>query len=71
MIGVPPRIVVPDDVVQQIREDRAQQEQIHHAMEQANQGVQAANVGAQAAKVMSDTDTNGENLLTNMIGGLA
>ena len=70
MIGVPPRIVVPDDVVQQIREERAREAQIHHAMEQANQVAQTANVGAQAAKVMSDTDTGGDSLLNNIVGGL-
>jgi hypothetical protein len=70
MIGVPPRIVVPDDVVQQIREERAQMEQQQMAMEQANQVAQTANVGAQAAKVMSDTDTGGDNLLNNIVGGL-
>ena len=70
MIGVPPKIVVPDDVVQQIRAERAQAQQQQMMMEQANQAAQTANVGAQAAKVMSDTDTSGENLLNNMIGGL-
>ena len=70
MIGVPPKIVVPDDIVQQIREERAQAQQQQMAMEQATQAAQAANVGAQAAKVMSDTDTSGDNLLNNMIGGL-
>ena len=40
------------------------------AMEQANQAAQTANVGAQAAKVMSDTDTGGDSLLNNIVGGL-
>jgi hypothetical protein len=33
-------------------------------MEQVNQG-------AQAAKVMSDADTGGENILTDIIGGIS
>lgn len=64
MLGVPPKIVVPDDIVQQIREERMQMQQQQMAMEQVNQG-------AQAAKVMSDADTGGENILTDIIGGIS
>ena len=63
MLGVPPKIVVPDDVVQQIREQREQMQQQQMAMEQAQ-------MGAQAAKVMSDADTEGNNVLTDIIGGI-
>ncbi len=63
MLGVPPKIVVPDDVVQKVREERAQMQQQQMAMEQAT-------MGAQAAKVMSDADTEGNNVLTDIIGGI-
>jgi hypothetical protein len=63
MLGVPPKIVVPDDIVQQVREERAAQMEQQMAMEQVNQG-------AQAAKVMSDADTGGENILSDIIGGI-
>lgn len=63
MLGVPPKIVVPDDIVQRIREERQAQIEQQMAMEQVNQG-------AQAAKVMSDADTEGNNVLTDIIGGI-
>jgi len=55
--------VVPDDIVQQIREQRQAQMEQQMAMEQAQ-------MGAQAAKVMSDADTEGNNVLTDIIGGI-
>ena len=64
MLGVPPKIVVPDDVVQQVREERMQMQQQQMQMEQVNQG-------AQAAKVMSDDDTGGNNILSDIIGGIS
>ena len=63
MLGVPPKIVVSDDIVQQTREARAEQQQQMQQMEQAAQG-------AQAAKVLADADTGGQNALTDVIGGL-
>jgi hypothetical protein len=63
MLGVPPKIVVPDDIVQQVREERAAQMEQQMQMEQLNQG-------AQAAKVMSDADTSGNNVLSDIIGGI-
>ena len=63
MLGVPPKIVVPDDMVQQMREERAAQMEQQMQMEQVNQG-------AQAAKVMSDADTGGQNILSDIIGGI-
>ena len=64
MLGVPPKIVVPDDIVQRVREERMQMQQQQMAMEQAQ-------MGAQAAKVMSDADTEGNNVLTDIIGGIS
>ena len=63
MLGVPPKIVKPDDIVQRIREERQAQMEQQMAMEQAQ-------MGAQAAKVMSDADTEGNNVLTDLIGGI-
>ena len=63
MLGVPPKIVVSDDIVQQTRQARAEQQQQMQQMEQAAQG-------AQAAKVLADADTGGQNALTDVIGGL-
>lgn len=63
MLGVPPKIVVSDDIVQATREARAEQQQQMQQMEQAAQG-------AQAAKVLADADTGGQNALTDVIGGL-
>ena len=64
MLGVPPKIVVPDDAVQQMRQARQEQMEQQQMMEQAS-------MGAQAAKVMSDADTGGENILTDIIGGIS
>ena len=64
MLGVPPKIVVPDDVVQRMREERQAQMEQQMQMEQVNQG-------AQAAKVMSDADTSGNNVLSDIIGGIS
>lgn len=61
MVGAPPRMIRPDDVVAEIRERRAQQQQ-------AAQAVALANEGAQAAKVLSETDTRTPSALTAMLG---
>jgi len=39
-------------------------------MEQAQQGAQVANQGAQAAKVLSEADSEGNNVLSNILGGM-
>jgi hypothetical protein len=63
MLGVPPKVVISDDLVQETRQARADQMQQQAMMEQAGQGVHAA-------KVMSDTDTETESLLKTVMGGL-
>jgi len=63
MLGVPPKIVVSDDDVLSLREQRAQAQQQQQQMEQVNQG-------AQAAKVLSEADTEGNNVLSNILGGM-
>ena len=65
--GVPPRIVVSDDRVAKLREVRTQQAAADQAAARAEQA-------AGAAKVMSETDTQGKNALTDILalsGGAA
>jgi hypothetical protein len=63
-LGVPPSVVVPDEVVAKIRAARlAQQEQM--AKEQR---MLAA---AQGAKTLSETDTGGNNALAALVGSVA
>ena len=61
MVGAPPGIVVGADVVTKIRKEREQ------AAAQA-QAMQAMQTGAQGAKLLSETDTGGDNALTRMLG---
>lgn len=63
-LGVPARVVVPDDKVKQIREDRAQQQQAQQAMAMA---AQAADV----AKTASEAKTGDASVLTNLGGATA
>lgn len=58
--GVPPRIVVPDDGVADIRDARAR------AQQQAQASAQAAEL-ASAGKTLSETDTEGKNALTDLL----
>jgi Bacteriophage head to tail connecting protein len=62
MFGVNPKIVVPDDVVAQIRADRAK------AM-QAQQAAAAAPAAVDAAKTASEIDTGGMRDVLNMFTG--
>lgn len=56
MIGVPPRVVVPDDEVQAVREQRAQ-------LQQAAQAAELAASTAATAKTLSETDTEAPSAL--------
>lgn len=60
-IAVPPSIIRSDDEVAEIRAAREQQKQL------AVQAQQAA-AAAQGAKVLSETDTSGDNALTRLLG---
>lgn len=64
MVGVPPKLIVPDEDVQAMRQERAQQIKQQQMMEQ---GAQLA----QGAKTLSETDTGGNNALTALMGGFA
>jgi len=64
MVGVPPKLIVPDEDVQAMRQERAQQIQQQQMMEQGTQL-------AQGAKTLSETDTGGNNALTALMGGFA
>ncbi len=61
--GVPPGVVRADDVVEQLRGQRAQQQQ-------AMQAAEAMSSAAQGAKVLSDADTGKQSLLTDIMGGM-
>ena len=56
LVGVPPKLVVPDDRVELIRRQRAQQAQQAQAQEQLSQMVDGA-------KTMSETKLDDDNLL--------
>jgi hypothetical protein len=62
MLGTPPKIIRSDDMAGKIRAERAQQQA---AMIQA----QNAAAAVQGAKVLSETDTGGNNALTALLGG--
>lgn len=59
MLGVPPKIVRPDEEVAKIREGRAQAIAAQQRAEQLQQI-------AQGAKLLSETDMNGDSALTRM-----
>jgi hypothetical protein len=61
MTGVPPRVIVPDEQVAEIRQARAQAAKAQQAAEQI------ATV-APAAKQLSETDVSGDNALTALLG---
>lgn len=61
VIGVPPRLVVPDDVVAEIRAKREQQQQAMMAAEMAQSA-------ANTAKMASDAKTSEPSMLTRMTG---
>lgn len=58
--SLPPSIVRTDDEVQQIRDSMAKQQQQQQAMEALQQG-------AQTAQTLSQTDTGGDNALTELM----
>jgi hypothetical protein len=62
-IGVPPRVVRPDDVVEEM--EAAEQEQI-----QAQQALEMAQMGAQAAQSAAGAKTDEKNLLTDLAGSV-
>lgn len=61
MLGVDPNLIVADDQVAIIRQNRAEQQA-------AAQKALMAQEAAATAKTMSETDTSGENALTNVLG---
>lgn len=63
MTGVPSRLVRPDDVVAQIRGERAK-------AEKAQRDAEIANQAAGAAQQLSQTDTSGKNALTDLLSGI-
>lgn len=63
MLSLPPRIVVPDEQVAAVRQARAR-------AQQAKEAAEVAAAGASAAKDLSETDTRGENALTDLMAGM-
>ena len=63
LIGVPPTLVRADDMVAQIRDQRAQ-------AEQAQQMQQDLGSVIQGAQMLSETDTSGDNALTQLAGAV-
>lgn len=63
MLGTNPKIVRPDDDVEEIRQQRAQMQQAAMAQEQAAQA-------AQSAKTLSDINVEDRSALTEMFGNL-
>lgn len=62
MTGIPPRVVVPDDKVLAIRQERAK------AQQQA-EAAKTMKDASGAAKNLSQTDTEGKNALTDLMRG--
>jgi transcription initiation factor TFIID subunit TAF12 len=65
-LGVPPETIVTDDVVKQIRDQRAQQQSQMQQQQQQMQGITAA---SQAAKNLGQTPVGGSNALDQLING--
>jgi hypothetical protein len=63
-MGVPPKLVVPDDAVMMIRQQRAEQQR----MQQMAMAAQAAQPAAKAAKDLSETELTGNNALAAALG---
>lgn len=63
MVGVPPKIIIADDKVAEIRAERARQIAQQQAIEQGRQL-------AEGAKTLSAADTGGNNALTALMGNL-
>ncbi len=63
MLGVPPKVVIPDGDVEVIRAQRAQAQQQQMQMEQMQQA-------AQGAKTLSEADTGNESVLSSILGGM-
>jgi hypothetical protein len=66
MLGIPSKIIVPDEQVAAIRQQRAQQQQMQQMAEMAPAMAQGAN----AAKTLSETNVQDVNALTRLIGGV-
>ena len=64
MLGVPSSLIVPDDQVAQIRQQRAQQQA---EAQQAQNALAVAN----SAKTLSETDTENPNGLTRLLGSIS
>jgi hypothetical protein len=63
LIGTPPTLVRPDDMVTQIRQQRAEAQQAQQLQQELGSVIQGA-------QVLSQTDTSGDNALTALAGAM-
>ena len=63
MLGVPPKLIVADDRVKAVREQRARRQQMAAT-------AQAAVTATEGAKTLAETPTDGRNALTDLLGRL-
>lgn len=70
-VGTPSEIILGADEVQGIREQRAEAEAQAQKMAQEQVMADGMATGAKAARDLSETDTSGKNLLTDLQGGAA
>ena len=68
ILGNSPDLLRDSAQVAKIRADRAQQQQVAQAAEMAGQAAEMAGQAAQGAKVLSETDTQNPNALTDLLG---
>lgn len=68
MLGAPPSLIVPDEQVASVRNQRAQQQQQAMQAQMAAQAAPAIQQTADAARVLSETDAGGGQSLLNRLG---
>lgn len=66
MLGVSPRVIVPDETVAQVRQDRQQQQNMQQMAAMAGPAVQAT----QALKNVSDTPAGDDSALNNLLSNI-
>jgi len=70
LLGNPQKILNDEKTIQNIRQQRNQQQQEQHASVTANQDANTAKSGAQAAQVLANTNVGaGQSALSSLLGG--
>jgi hypothetical protein len=70
VLGTSPEVIISSEAVEAKRQQRAEAEAAVHEREELVKGAQGVAAGAQGAKLLSETDTQTPNALTDLIGGL-